>query len=88
MWIVGTRDSTQALVEPFDPKRGAIAYVSKLYGQSDDEVSPEGPMNAFLGDPPSRLMKARERRLFNRIQQQIARGAASTPLHGGGHSKV
>ena len=76
--IANTRDAERAIVRPYDPAQGALAYVAKLYGTSNDEVHFGGPINAFLG-VPLRPLNARDHRRFSRIQAQLERGSASTP---------
>jgi hypothetical protein len=70
--IADTRDEKRAVVVPYDPAQSALAYVSKLYGTSFDDVRLGGPLNSFLGVPPLRPMYARDRRRVIRIQQQRA----------------
>lgn len=76
--IVDTRDSSQARVERYDPTRGALEYVAKLYGTDSDRVSLGGHLNAMSGDPPSRAMLTRDRRRFKRFEEQKARAASSS----------
>jgi len=75
--IASTRDADRAIVVPYDPAQGARAYVSKLYGTTNDDVRLGGPLNVFLGIPPLRPMGARDRRQLKRIQEQKTRSTPS-----------
>ena len=68
--IANSRDSKRALIVPYDRTQGALAYSSKFYGTSSDDVRLGGPLNFFLGVPPPRPMCARDRRRLKRIQEQ------------------
>lgn len=68
--IADTRDRKRAIVMPYDPSLGAHAYVSKLYGTSIDDVRLGGPLNDFLGIPPSRPLGALDRRRVKRLLGQ------------------
>jgi hypothetical protein len=68
--IAGTRDADRAVILPYDPAQGARAYVSKLYGTSNDDVRLGGPLSAFLDIPPLRPTGARDRRRVKRLHGQ------------------